>query len=281
MDLVYSRANCSIALLDSVLNTETDVPALAALYEWGKLTENRPNLMESRMELEVWQRIQGIVSFLGMISRERWGTRAWVIQEALSAGSRMFLLFGAEGDWSSVEQYSIIRSDLSVSQLAVQMDSFATCVAWTRELFTQHIPTYVREMVPSAEDFTKDNEDHIQELFERLLVQFVHPVRGDAKNSQYRIGSPKRSCNAAAALSFLRQRENSVVSDRVSIFANMRDYDFRLDVPEISRRGYSLSVALLALALLNGDYSLLIPEVYGSVYQKPNGRGKRVLKRMV
>ena len=52
------------------------------------------------------------------------------------------------------------------------------------------------------------------------------------------------------------------MSDRVFIFANLCDYDYRLDMAEVERRGYPLSACFLALSILNADYSLLIPEVY-------------------
>ncbi len=84
----------------------------------------------------------------------------------------------------------------------------------------------------------------------------------DNSYSQVRLGWPKRSCNAAGALTYLRYRDNSVISDRLSIFANLCDYDYRLETAEVIKKDYPLSSAIMALSLLNGDYSLLIPEVY-------------------
>lgn len=90
-----------------------------------------------------------------------------------------------------------------------------------------------------------------------------------------RFGRPKRTCNAAAAFSLLRYRDNYEVSDRLSIFANLCDYDYRLDLSKITRPMPSLSAALVALSLMNGDYSLLVPEVYDVPMQerKPDQKG--------
>jgi hypothetical protein len=261
MDLVYSRAERSIALLDSVLDPETHLPALSALYEWGQFRYKTPNLIWSNEELNVWSQSEQIISLLETVSGERWNTRAWVLQEAFSAGENMFLLFNKPSK-SRVSPDSVARTDLSISEIAINMDDFALCIDWAQELFTQHPPRYAAELIPSIENFAHDNKDRIFNLFKTLEVQFIRPRLTDASSAKYRFGHPKRSCNAAAALSFLRYRENLIVSDRVFIFANLCDYDYRLDMAEIERRAHPLSACFLALSILNADYSLLIPEVY-------------------
>jgi hypothetical protein len=261
MDLIYSRAYRSIALLDSVLKPETHLPALEALYEWGKFKSVCRNLIESDKEVEVWLQAEHIISLLEMVACERWSTRAWVLQEAFSAGSKMVLLF-QKSDNSPAISSSIMQSDISVSEIAINMDDFAFCVDWAKELFTQRAPQYARDVIPSVDDYTQRNKDHIFNIFNKLLVQFILPRPAEGISSRYQFGWPKRSCNAATALSFLRYRGNSVVSDRASIFANLCDYDYRLDMVEVCQRGYPLSASLVAMSILNGDYSLLIPEVY-------------------
>ena len=261
MDLVYSRAERSIALLDSALDPKTHLPALSALYEWGRFRYKTPNLIWSNEELNVWSQSEQIISLLETVSGERWNTRAWVLQEAFSAGENMFLLFNKLSG-SRVNPESVARTDLSISEIAINMDDFALCIDWAEELFTQHPPRSAAEMIPSIENFAQDNKERISNLFKTLKVQFIRPRLTDASSSKYRFGHPKRSCNAGAALSFLRYRENLIVSDRVFIFANLCDYDYRLDMAEVERRGYPLSACFLALSILNADYSLLIPEVY-------------------
>ena len=273
MDLVYSRAACSIALLDSKLSLDADVPALLALYAWGSFRKANRNLVQCEYEMSVWEAMEQILQLLGVISAERWLTRAWVVQEALSAGSNMFLLFEQVGSGPAVEPCGILRSDLATGQVVVHMDSFTSCVSWARELFTQCPPAYIRAVLPATEDRVADSS--IEELFSLLSIQFVPALAGDERIA---IGwQPRRSCCAAAALSFLRHRDNSVVEDRLSIFANMCDYDYRLVIPEVTRRVSSLSAALLALALLNGDYSLLIPEINDPAGTEPAAHRRSML----
>ncbi|KAL8910637.1 MAG: hypothetical protein Q9171_004092 [Xanthocarpia ochracea] len=68
--------------------------------------------------------------------------------------------------------------------------------------------------------------------------------------------------SAAEVLVLLDSRGNSVLSDRLAIIANLCSYDTRLNVRMLERRHHSFSTCVLALALINGDISLLTG--YGS-----------------
>lgn len=74
----------------------------------------------------------------------------------------------------------------------------------------------------------------------------------------------RRTCNAATALTFLKSRFNSCPADRVAIVANLCDYEVRLNTVELGKRFKSLSTCILALALMNGDLSLLTPESFAN-----------------
>ena len=75
----------------------------------------------------------------------------------------------------------------------------------------------------------------------------------------------KRSTiSAAGALTLLKHRQYYHDLDRLAIVANMCDYDFRLDTRAIGQSCRSLSQARLALALNNGNTTLLAPEAYTS-----------------
>lgn len=248
-------------MLDSILDPKIHLPALSTLYEWGQFRNETRNLIGSDQELSVWSQSEQIISLLETVSQERWNTRAWALQEAFSAGEKMFLLFRMPSN-SHLTPYSVSRMDLSLSEIAINMDTFAICIYWAKELFTKRPPQYATELIPSIGDFAQHNKDRISDLFQSLEVQFIRPRQAEGGFSKYQLSYPKRSCNAAAALSFLRYRDNTVVPDRVSIFANLCDYDYRLDMAEVEKRPYPLSTSLVALSILNGDYSFLIPEVY-------------------
>lgn len=51
-------------------------------------------------------------------------------------------------------------------------------------------------------------------------------------------------------------------ADLLTILANLCDYEIRLSTNEIEKRFKSLSLYLVALAIINEDLSLLAPGVY-------------------
>jgi hypothetical protein len=73
---------------------------------------------------------------------------------------------------------------------------------------------------------------------------------------------PRKTCNAAVALYFLRTRLNHRPADRLAKLPNLCDYEIRLETTEVEKRFKSLSRYLATLAIINSDLSLLVPGVY-------------------
>lgn len=116
---------------------------------------------------------------------------------------------------------------------------------------------------------TADWYERAVEVLERLDRMFPVPAATTNRHAfMYGIGGanfgPRKTCNAAVALYFLRTRLNHRPADRLAILANLCDYEIRLNTTEIENRFTSLSVCLATLALINGDLSLLVPEVYSN-----------------
>lgn len=61
---------------------------------------------------------------------------------------------------------------------------------------------------------------------------------------------------------FLKHRDNDRVADKLAILANLCDYTLRLDTVELEKSQKPLSVCIFALAIANGDVSLLSPDSY-------------------
>jgi len=70
----------------------------------------------------------------------------------------------------------------------------------------------------------------------------------------------RQTCNAAEALSFLNPRQNSRIPDRLAILANLCNYLVRFDTEKTDALGYDFSLSAFALAVLNGDFSLISTE---------------------
>ena len=92
----------------------------------------------------------------------------------------------------------------------------------------------------------------------RLMVEHYCSVLDPSSEAEAR----RVTWSAAEVLALLDSRRNSVVSDRLAIVANLCSYDVRLNATEVERRQRSFRTCVLALALLNGDLSLLTG--YGS-----------------
>lgn len=74
---------------------------------------------------------------------------------------------------------------------------------------------------------------------------------------------PKMTVDAASAATLLSTRGCRDLQDRVTIVANMCDFDNRLNSFDLMTSCKSLRIALLALSIKNGDYTLLVPEAFG------------------
>jgi hypothetical protein len=259
MDLVYTRSISPIALLETALQSEAQLTALRLLYDWGRLQRDR-GADPPTMETEIWSVAGELLDFLEAISYEKWASRAWTLQESLSSQDKMLLLFRSCPELAS-DHASITPRAFSSSQYILEIEVLSDCVEWARQLFTTHSEKYTQERMVK---FLELNRDRIATVLDRLQDRVIQERHVKSVMPQFRFGWPKRTCNAAVALTYLRHRDNFVVSDRLSILANLCDYQIRLNIAEVVKRQYPLSSAIVALSLLNGDCSLLIPEVYGN-----------------
>jgi len=72
------------------------------------------------------------------------------------------------------------------------------------------------------------------------------------------IGSRNRlRCSAAEGLQALAEHQNSYIPDRLAIIGNLCDFPQRLDTTKLQDGPYSFSTCAFALAILNGDLSLM------------------------
>lgn len=94
-------------------------------------------------------------------------------------------------------------------------------------------------------------------------IQLFHPPAPD-RTAQLILNNtrPRRVCNAAVALNYMQLRELFRVADKLAIVANLCVYTVRLNTTELEKSQQSLACCILTLALANGDFSLLTPQVY-------------------
>jgi len=96
---------------------------------------------------------------------------------------------------------------------------------------------------------------------ERLLKAF-YKLEYSSPLPDFRLGAVafdrRTACNAIEAIQYLAVRNNSRTPDRLAILANLCHYPIRLNTTKLESDSFSLSTCILALALLNGDISLLV-----------------------
>ncbi|KAK0619669.1 heterokaryon incompatibility protein-domain-containing protein [Immersiella caudata] len=251
MDIVYLSAHITIGLFETTLEqrhmdalfgttTARHVAEALSLVPRGKLPAARrqPQVLE----------FGNVAETLELVVGDRWNTRAWILQEAFaSAGSIVMLL--PKSNRVRVHDFGLLCHEKAPSsEICVDFHVLFTCLKLAANIIERARP---------------DGNTLAQTLHK---VSWLHPEFPRVSMVEWSIGGSKQrdTCSAATALAFLRYRENTVVSDRLAIIANMCGYEKRLDTVGLGNSGNvsSLAVCVLALSIMNGDFSLLTPELH-------------------
>ncbi|GAB7322019.1 hypothetical protein MBLNU13_g03072t1 [Cladosporium sp. NU13] len=227
MDLVYQMAEQSVAVLEVQIHEQRHLNALGLLQVCDGEADLAPtDLLD-------------LIEALEIVLGDRWFERTWCLQESTSAARKMALLIRRDpslqlpdGLWGRTQTRTEFELDLSALQEQIP-GWFACQVDQVGE--TDNLVLHARGSAILA-------------AWSSLLVPDVAP----SDNSG---GRPV--CDAAEALWHMSRRSNSITSDRLAIFANICDYDIRLDNRILDELGYGFSICAIVLAALNGDFSLM------------------------
>lgn len=233
------------------------------------------------------QYCEQIIRLLHETCQDRWYTRAWVIQEAICAGMKLVLasrhspglMFPSKfrhGYKCEVEDRPYHPLDdhargLDSTLARISLMGFWRILKVMRDVLLRDFSA-VGSMLVRSEYAPVEAWPGAQSVLQ--AAEALHPRTVKANTPQqvmmtYSEGQygERPTINAAGALTLLKCRECYFQSDRLAIIANMCDYDFRLDTKAVGNNFHSLCLAILALALNDGDLSLLAPEAY----PPPNG----------
>ncbi|KAJ3577206.1 hypothetical protein NPX13_g3365 [Xylaria arbuscula] len=160
------------------------------------------------------------------VANDPWNSRAWILQETFASAGNMLIL-----------------------------------LPYVPGVTTRHLRLYIERLLrPSAA---------VGQLVDEIIrFKWFHPpIERHRFNYDVPVGGvlPRDVCSAATAISFLRYRDNSVPADRLAIIANMCGYELRLNPAAIQKTQSSLALCVMALAIMNGDFSLLALELYESL----------------
>jgi hypothetical protein len=203
MDQIYNKAQYVVAMLTSTL---TDEYCLAILgLERGKLEHITTESYFANLELAEF------------ISKDRWFTRAWTYQEAITASKAIDMLFPMSDDLiiCSGRLGSVVGRDLLVN--------IATLLREGRLFFHKPLeeicPTYKIADVSENEDLATNRLD--------CLSAYIS----------------------------IKKRHLTCPFDTVSILANLCSYRIRIEPAAARAAGISIWTSMCVQAILNGDMS--------------------------
>ncbi|KAK3361771.1 hypothetical protein B0T24DRAFT_724253 [Lasiosphaeria ovina] len=271
MDIVYNRALVTAALHAGEFTSQAQLDAVQELISFDGIMDKFPGKLRVNISPRA---LDYVLEFLDTVARDRWYTRAWIAQEALSAGDRLVLVFRRRiSSISGMARYRFTdkyhdpppkhsldsrASSRPAEIVCIPMTSFQQLVraarffvhrrrqALSHPLISRRAPSPL-SIVSAAEQLHPQPQESHGEIVE---------IFGGQSYGQ------RRWVDAAGALTLLKDRGCRDWQDLIAIVANMCNYEIRLNTDAVARNCQSLRVGLLALALLNGDLSLLVPEAY-------------------
>lgn len=265
MDLVYNKAAVTAGIHNGEIKSKAQLEALEGAIALGL------GLVQRQRNYTI-EFFDGVISFLDMVCKDRWYTRAWIAQESLSAMDKLYLIFrcadGVPGrkrtfyrnTWGMPTHSPKSAQDTASSIVPIHVEEFRALVRIAGS-FAVVSPNLPFGPMPT----------HMSPTFSSIIdaARRLHPAVAKTNLQGMRISAggnllhgDRQTMDAAGALTILSTRKCFNPQDRVVIVANMCGYEVRLDTSQLSKHCSSLRTSILALMLLNGDFSALVPEVY-------------------
>ncbi|RYP20899.1 hypothetical protein DL765_002549 [Monosporascus sp. GIB2] len=279
MDIVYNRALVTAGLLTTQFSHQSQINAMVTMslfeiHESGTKFRWRGHGLQPPVDDD----LTSVLETLAVLICDRWYTRAWVIQEALSAGNRLVLAFrrpeGFSTPWptltltvgnASPQPSTNPTSSYSQVNVAIPVIHFRRIVLTVKYFlgsrFLRNADAFVDPVLLSSQHASATA---ILTQAEALHPQPAAPLSMSGAPSAYGANhyGPRQTVNIAGAMTLLQTRHCKLDQDRVAIVANMCNFETRLDAFAVAQNCHSLRLGILALALLNGDLSLFPPEAY-------------------
>jgi hypothetical protein len=256
MDVVYGLSPASVGLLNTPLVTQTEVNTLASLLTRSFLvdpeeTEN-PELDWTTTDLRELQML-----ILKILSDTRW-SRGWIFQEDHLASANMTLLIPCCDSVERGNKYDFgsLPGDLQVSSKDFRQAVTMFCLTNEED----------EDSWPNSEMMSKVKQYNIWNK-----AAYRTPYCGQSNYQVKLWDDGGRFKSHDLGVSFYPTITNSVLDDicsrsleneedRIAILANALKFSKRLDIcktsPILAGNKFSLSVALLALILINGEILL-------------------------
>lgn len=227
MDLVYRYSVYPVAVLSAEVRSDEELAILACLLKGDFVHGNStsPPLHPNR---DAQQNARKALELLYRITSDLWWNRAWPYQEDYHAGTQMRLLIRCHPNLENVKRenkkiFGGLSGELTISSADFRRELTRFCFAYKDILDKSTCETVLRKA-------TKYN------VFRALSSELT------GMKPMYPL-----------IFRDIGSREIEQHSDMLAIAANCCDYSIRISAEELKKTEASLSISILALALLNGE----------------------------
>lgn len=256
MDVVYDFSHYSLGLMTTTLEHQHEVDMLHELLSLSIFMDAKDTMHPAFKDVSVQSEAQFLI--LRVLSDPRW-SRGWIFQEDHLASDRMVLLIPHTHHLKKHSDFGSIPGELQVNCADLRKAVTMFCMASGE---TDRWPA--TEILGKAKQYNIWNKIQHDTALGSLSDSSVisggmvsihdqHPFslrRKDTLVSLY-------PSTTLSVLDDICNRDLFVEGDRLAIMANASRFSVRLDIaktsPLMTSNWYSLSTALLALVLLNGE----------------------------
>lgn len=296
MDMVYKRARHTIGLLGCRIRSQVELDSLGTFFAWDRrrvssgsvpgqdwwnlhLHRKSPNgvtwaMMRDEMpkadqRAVAKQVCRAMIDLLQRIIDDKWYTRAWILQESVSAGPKLSLLLQVP---PALEYNPSSFMEQDGRLMTTNRHENSTFILTWSDFGSLEWGLYhmVLEFYDTNLFCPRDRGDSSDDIAMVSIVVFItSPKRIPRPHPRQKSHGiincsckPGFVCNAACAIGLLRGRHCLKAEDKIAIVANLCNFEIRLDTFQLAKHFKSLRLCLIALALLNADLSLLVPEFY-------------------
>ncbi|KAI1325705.1 hypothetical protein F5Y16DRAFT_377285 [Xylariaceae sp. FL0255] len=228
MDWVYKLSGHPVALLGRPIASERELELLHGILSKKYLHCNVDGNHELFSSVTRRKDARAAIELLGAITSNQWWQRAWTFQENFKGGNAMRLMIshpkeleGPKLDRRDI--FGVIEGELCISSANFSRRATQLCCAFET----------------SDEPSLKDVQGVIKEILSNAR--------------RYTVLVGESAALTPAIVADVGERMAGEQWDKLPIIANCCDYSTRLDFRELQSLDCSLSIALLATCLLNGE----------------------------
>jgi hypothetical protein len=193
-------------------------------------------------KLEERSFLQEAVELTELVAGDLWYTRAWTLQESVQSPGPVQLLFRCADSLSRPKWMGKLSRQIIFSESVIHTG------------LNHVIFSTIQNRASREEEYLELNAraEKAKRIISDIIPNYkMLPDRDNRDLSLHRLG-------AIDALRILGPRKLLKISDLIAILGNLCQYKLRLDTRRLQEIGVSFANSAFALALLNGDMSLIL-----------------------